>query len=131
MTNPHTTHIKPTPSIVCTRLRKHHPDIYKSLTSDYKPLQHDFNLIDKLHSATDDRTLFFAAILLLFGKYADPLTMPHHHLHKGVNSYLTDVTGIFLPNITIEIGIAQTYFKVPGFREQVEAFIYEVTGITV
>ena len=123
--------IKPSPRVLVTRLRKHHPAIYKELVSDFKPLKYSFDLIPKLYSATDDKVIFYGAILLLFGKYSDPLAMPRHHLHHGTGGYLVRVTGMQLPNVSVSLAQAQMYFRVPGFREQVTQFIFDTVGITV
>ena len=121
----------PSPHALITRLRKQHPEVYKELVNGFQPLQHDFSLIDRLYKGTDDRVLFFGSVLLLFGKYADPLAMPRHHLHHGTGGYLVEVTGMCLPNISNYISQAQTYFRISGFREQVKQFIFDTVGITV
>ena len=121
----------PSPHVLVTRLRKQHPEVFKELVNDFQPLQHPFTLIEPLYKATDDRVLFFGSVLLLFGKYADPLTMPRHHLHHGTGGYLVEVTGMCLPNISNYISQAQTYFRISGFRQQVTQFIFDTVGITV
>lgn len=123
--------IKPSPHVLVTRLRKHYPDVFKEIVSGFKPLQHPFTLIEPLYKATDDRVLFFGAMIMLYGKYSDPLIMPRHHLHHGTGGYLVEVTGMCLPNISNYISQAQTYFRVPGFPEQVKQFIFDTVGITV
>lgn len=108
-----------------------HPAIYKEIANDFQPLQHDFSLIDRLYKGTDDKLIFYGAILLLFGKYSDPLAMPRHHLHHGTGGYLVRVTGMQLPNVSVSLAQAQMYFRVPGFPEQVKQFIFDTVGITV
>lgn len=131
MTSPHTTHTKPTPSIVCTRLRKHYPDVYNALISDYRPLQHPFSLIDDLYSATDDSILFFASVLLLYGRYGDPLTMPRNRLHHGTGKHLVRVTGLLLPNVSTSLSQAAVYFRVPDYKEHVKQFVFDTVGISL
>lgn len=126
-----TANIKPSPHVLVTRLRKQHPEVYKELVNGFQPLQHDFSLIDRLYRGTDDKVLFFGAILLLFGKYSDPLTMPRHHLHQGTGGYLVEVTGMRLPNVSNALAQAQMYFRVPGFPEQVTQFIFDTVGISL
>lgn len=123
--------IKPSPYTLVKRLRKHYPDVFKEIVNGFQPLQHPFTLIEPLYKATDDRLLFYGSILLLFGKYSDPLAMPRHHLHHGTGGYLVRVTGTQLPNVSNALAQAQTYFKIPGFREQVTQFISDTVGITV
>ena len=123
--------IKPSPHVLVTRLRKHYPDVFKELVNGFQPLQHPFTLIEPLYKATDDRVLFFGAMIMLYGKYSDPLTMPRHHLHHGTGGYLVEVTGMRLPNVSNALAQAQMYFRVPGFREQVKQFIFDTVGITV
>ena len=126
-----TANIKPSPHVLMTRLRKQHPEVYKELVNDFQPLQHPFTLIEPLYKATDDRVLFFGSVLLLFGKYSDPLTMPRHHLHHGTGRYLVRATGMQLPNVSNALAQAQTYFRVPGFRQQVKQFIFDTVGISL
>ena len=129
--HPVSSKIKPSPYTLVKRLRKMHPAIYKELVNDFQPLQHDFSLIDRLYKGTDDQVIFYGAVLLLFGKYSDPLAMPRHHLHHGTGGYLVEVTGMQLPNVSNALAQAQTYFRVPGFSEQVKQFIFDTVGITV
>lgn len=121
----------PSPHVLVTRLRKQHPEVFKELVNDFQPLQHDFSLIDRLYKGTNNKIIFYGAILLLFGKYSDPLTMPRHHLHHGTGGYLVRVTGTQLPNVSNALAQAQTYFRVPGYKEQVKQYIFDTVGITL
>ena len=122
---------KPSPHVLITKLRKQHPDIYKELISDFKPLQHPFTLIEPLYKATGDRILFFASMIMLYGKFDNPNNMPSRYLHHNAGLQISKITGLFTSNVSTCLEQAAIYFRVPGFPEQVKQFIFDTVGITV
>ena len=121
----------PSPHTLVRRLRKTYPEIYKEITADFQPLKYPFTLIEPLYKATDDRVLFFGAMLLLYSKFPNPASMPCHRLHGGVGLRISVITGLPTSYVSISLSQAVVYSKIPGFREQVKQFIFDTVGITV
>ncbi len=102
-------------------LRQTRPDVYKEILETFQPCKYPLSIIDKLYSALpslQDRSHFFGCVVLLFRKSVAP-KIKRQVLFDGTGCYISKVTGMEEPNVSVEVNRANfRLHRLKGFEQE-------------